>query len=70
MSPKDYVRFQEDRKRQVKIMRHRLMAESWDHIREYGIGNSPSLPAAFTADYDAGESSVIRISLAVRASVE
>ena len=43
VSPKDYLRFQEDRKHQVRIMRHSLMAESWDHIREYGIGNSPSL---------------------------
>ncbi len=47
VSPEDYIRFQEDRKCQVRIMRHRLMAESWEHIREYGTGNSPLL-ASFT----------------------
>lgn len=65
MSPKDYVCFQERRKRQVSIMRHRLMNEGWDHIREYGIGNSPLL-SSFTADHDAGECSVIRLSLSVK----
>jgi hypothetical protein len=54
VSPKDYTRFQEDWKRQVSLMRQRLMTGSWDHIREYGIGNSPTLLPSFTADDNAG----------------
>ena len=70
VSPKDYLRFQEDRIHQARIMRHRLMAESWDHILEYVIGDAPSLLASFTADYDAGEISVTPLSLSVKATPE
>lgn len=70
VSPKDYVRFEEDRKRRVRIMRRRLMAESWEHIRQYGIGNWPSWLASFAADHDAGEFSFIRLSLSVKATPE